>query len=105
MKPALPNLHIALTRAGMNQADLARRTGWSEAKVSRLLNGQTQEVTVAMLKELEAALGCSLAYLLDIEDVAQDDYERDMLRRSRRANPRERQAVESILPPLDDPSP
>lgn len=86
----------------MSQADLARRGGWSEAKVSRLLNGQTQEVTVAMLKDLEAALGCSVAFLLDLEDVAQDDFERDVLKRSRKAHPRERQAVQAILPPADE---
>lgn len=55
-----------------------------------------------MLKELAAALGCSVAFLLDLEDVAQDEYERDILRRSRKAHPRERQAVQAILPPVED---
>jgi transcriptional regulator with XRE-family HTH domain len=97
---SLPNLQVALDAAGLNQAELGRRLGWSEAKVSRLINGKTKGITMAMLRELEQELGCSAAFLLGIEDVPQSDLELDFLLRFRAASERERKAADAILPPL-----
>ena len=83
----------------MSQADLARATGWSEAKVSRLVKGVTGDITMAMLVELEKQLGVSVAYLLDISDVAQSDAERELLVNFRRAQERDRQIALATVAP------
>ncbi len=85
----------------MNQADLAKATGWSEAKVSRLLKGKTKDVTVAMLKELERCTGASIAALLDIEDVAQTQEERELLRDFRAARERDRAIAKAAISPRE----
>lgn len=99
MKPILPNLQTALDARQMNQADFARKMGWSEAKVSRLVSGQTKEVSMTMLREIERALGFSLAYLMDIEDVAQTDAERELLAQYRRADSRDKELAAAALRP------
>lgn len=99
MKPLLPNLQAALDIRQMNQADFARRMGWSEAKVSRLISGQTQEVKMPMLREIEQALGFSVAYLMDIEDVAQTAAERELLAQYRSAESRDRELASAALRP------
>lgn len=99
MKLHLPNLRDAMDRRQVTAADLARALDWSEAKASRLLNGKTKDVTVAMVKELEAYLGVSAAYLLDLEDAAQTEAERLLLKRYRAAQDRDRKVAEAALSP------
>jgi len=99
LKLSHPNLLAALDAVKMNQADLARATGWSEAKVSRLLKGKTKDVTVAMLEELMKQTGAKAAYLLDLEDVAQNDEERRLLLEFRAAEQRDRQLAQAALQP------
>ena len=84
-----------------SQAELARRLGWSEAKLSRLMNGKQKGVTVALLKELESALGISLAFLMDIEDVAQTDDERALLAAYRQAAQRDKDMAKAAVQPRD----
>lgn len=99
MTHQLPNLQAALDAKQMSQADLARATGWSEAKVSRLVKGVTGDITMAMLSELEKQLGVSVAYLLDISDVAQSDAERELLANFRLAQERDRQLALATVAP------
>jgi transcriptional regulator with XRE-family HTH domain len=99
MKLHLGNLHAALDAGGLDQKGLADKAGWSEAKASRLLNGITKDVTMTMVKELEQALGVSAAYLLDLEDVAQTDEEREILRNYRAAQARDREIAKAALKP------
>lgn len=82
-----------------NQADLTRKLGWSEAKLSRLMNGKQKGVTVALLKELEDALGVSLAFLMDIDDVAQTDDERALLASYRKAESRDKEIARAAVEP------
>ena len=84
-----------------NQAELSRKLGWSEAKLSRLMNGKQKGVTVALLKELESALGISLAFLMDIEDVAQTDDERGLLAAYRQAALRDKELARAAVQPRD----
>lgn len=92
-------IQAALDASGLDQKGLADKAGWSEAKVSRLLNGLVKDVTVGMVKDLEAALGVSAAYLLDLDDVAQDDEEREFLRNYRIAQARDREIAKAALKP------
>lgn len=101
MTHQLPNLQAAMDAKQMSQADLARVTGWSEAKVSRLVKGVTGDITVAMLAELEKRLGVSVAYLLDITDVAQSDAERELLANFRQAQERDRQIALATVAPRE----
>lgn len=102
MKLSLPTLLAHMDAREMNQADLAKATGWSEAKVSRLLKGKTKDVTVAMLAELERCTGASIAALLNIDDVAQNDEERDLLRDFRAAQERDRAIAKAAISPRQD---
>jgi len=99
MKYLVPNLLAAMERAGMNQADLAKATGWSTAKVSRIAKSKRGGVKVAELKELEKVLGTTIAFLLDLDDVAQDEKERALLRKYRIAEDRDKRIAESVLTP------
>ena len=85
--------------ASMSGADLARATGWSEAKVSRLISGITGDITVATLAELERALGAKVSYLLAIDDVAQTAEERELLLNFRKAQERDRQIALATVAP------
>jgi len=97
----LVNLPIAMRRAAMNQADIARVTGWSKAKVSRLVSGKTGDITMVMVAELARKLGTTPAFLLDIQDVAQDDAERELLRNYRAAQERDRAVARAAVVPRD----
>lgn len=101
MTSLVPNLQAAMDICQTNQAELARKLGWSEAKLSRLMNGKQKGVTVAQLKELEAALGIGLAFLMDIEDVAQTDEERDLLAGYRKAAKRDKELAQAAVRPRD----
>ena len=101
MTSLVPNLQAAIDLRQTNQTDLARKLGWSEAKLSRLMNGKQKGVTVALLKELEAALGVSLAFLMDIEDVAQTPEERRLLAGYRAADARDQTIALSAVEPRD----
>ncbi len=72
----------------MSPADLARKTGWSEAKVSRIRSGK-QGVSVMQLGELETATGASVSFLLGRDDFAKTDDERALLTGYRLASERE----------------
>lgn len=99
MTSLVPNLQAAMDMRQTNQAELARKLGWSEAKLSRLMNGKQKGVTVALLKELEAALGIGLAFLMDIEDVAQTDDERALLASYRQAPFRDKELAKAAVKP------
>lgn len=101
MKSLVPNLQAAMDIRQTNQAELSRKLGWSEAKLSRIINGIQKGVTVAQLKELEAALGISLAFLMDVEDVAQTEDERALLAGYRKAQQRDREIARAALQPRD----
>jgi transcriptional regulator with XRE-family HTH domain len=103
MELHIPNLLAALEVKRWNQKDLADACGWSEAKASRLINGKTGEITLAILKDLEKALGVSAAHLVNLEDVAQTPAEKALLAAYRAASSRERHIAEAVLnPPKDD---
>lgn len=101
MTSLVPNLQAAMDIRNTNQAELARRLGWSESKLSRVMNGKQKGVTVAQLKELEAALGVSLAFLMDVDDVAQTDDERALLANYRKAESRDRELAKAAVKPRD----
>jgi transcriptional regulator with XRE-family HTH domain len=103
MRLNMTNLLAALDAKGMNQKELAVLCGWSEAKASRLLNGLTGEITLTTIKELEAALGVKAAFLLDLEDVAQNAKEREMLVNYRKAQERDRAIAEAAVAPPKHP--
>lgn len=98
--PKVPNLDAALQAAKMSPADLARKTGWSEAKVSRIRHGK-QGVSVEQLRELEEATGASASFLLGRDDFAQSDEERRLLENYRAANTRNRKLAQAALAPDD----
>jgi transcriptional regulator with XRE-family HTH domain len=92
----------ALARAGKSQADLSRLTGWSEAKVSRYVTGKNLgEVTLTNLKELAAALDVSAAALVELEDVAQTDAEKRLLRNFRAATDRDKGLAQAQVEPRE----
>lgn len=101
MKPdssKVPNLDAALAAAQMSPADLARATGWSEAKVSRIRSGK-QGVSVEQLRELEKATGASASFLLGRDDFAQSDEERRLLENYRAASRRDRDLAQAAVAP------
>ena len=102
--PKVPNLDAALRAAHMSPADLARATGWSEAKVSRIRSGK-QGVSVEQLRELEKATGASASFLLGREDFAQNDDERRLLENYRIASIKRRSLAQSALEPDGDATP
>ena len=99
MKPPLPNLLAALDAKEFTQKELSAAAGWSESKASRLINGKIKDVTMAMVKDLEDALGVSAAYLLDLTDMAQTDDERRMLANYRVAQERDRAIARAAVAP------
>lgn len=101
MKLNLLKVSAAMEAAGMNQKSLAAAAGWSEAKASRLLNGITENVDMAMLEDLKKALGphFNLAAFLDIEDAAQSAAERELLRKWREADEHAKTLAEMALKP------
>lgn len=101
MKSLVPNLQAAMDIRQTNQAELSRKLGWSEAKLSRIINGIQKGVTVAQLKELEAALGISLAFLMDVDDVAQTEDERALLADYRKAHKRDKEIARAAVQPRD----
>ena len=101
MKSLVPNLQAAMDIRQTNQAELSRKLGWSEAKLSRLMNGKQKGVTVAQLKELEAALGVSLAFLMDVDEIPQTDDERTMLANYRKAPQRDKEVARAAVQPRD----
>lgn len=92
----------ALTDLGINQAELSRRTGWSEATVSRYMYGTQGEVTLTKLSELATALHVSPAALVDLEDVAQDEREQKLLRNYRNAAERDKDLAQAQVQPRTD---
>lgn len=94
----VPNLDSALVAAQMTPADLARATGWSEAKVSRIRSGK-QGVSVEQLRELEKATGASASFLLGRDDFAQSEDERRLLENYRAASAKNRGVAQAALEP------
>ena len=94
----VPHLDEALQAANMTPADLARATGWSEAKVSRIRSGK-QGVSVEQLRELEKATGASASFLLGHDDFAQSEEERLLLEWYRSASDKDRQVARAALKP------
>lgn len=93
-------VRAALARMGKKQADLSRLTGWSEAKVSRYVTGKNLgEVTLTNLTELAAALRVSPAELVDLEDVAQTEAEKLLLRNFRLAADRDKDLAQAQVEP------
>jgi transcriptional regulator with XRE-family HTH domain len=56
---AAERLRLELHRRGLNQADLAGQIGWTQSKVSKVLNGET-ELTVNDLETLCVGLRLSM---------------------------------------------
>ena len=97
MKLHIPNLLAAMAQKGVKQSEAARGLGWSEAKLSRLMNNKTGDVTLTQISELARFLGVSEAILVDLEDVAQTDDERRILRLHRIAEERQRALALQVL--------
>ena len=93
------NLREALDVRQMTQAEMARALKWSEAKVSRLLRGKTGDVTLTQINQLARLLETSPAHLVTLDDVAQNDTERELLRNFRCADMRDREIVRLQLMP------
>jgi transcriptional regulator with XRE-family HTH domain len=97
MKLHLANLLEAMRNQRVTQADMHRALKWSEAKVSRLVRGKTGDVNLTQINELAALLRVSAATLTDLEDVAQTDDERQILRDYRLASDHEKGLVRHVL--------
>lgn len=65
------NILAGLERRGINQKELAERTGVSGCYISQIISGK-REPSVRILGKLSEALDCSLAELL--EDKATTDH-------------------------------
>lgn len=96
--PKVPNLDAALSAANMTPADLARATGWSQAKVSRIRSGK-QGVSLKQLSELEKATGASASFLLGRNDFAQSEEERRLLENYRTASEKDRGIAQAAVAP------
>jgi len=94
----------ALADLGISQAELSRRTGWSEATVSRYMKGTQGEVSLTKLSQLAAALRVSPAALVDLEDVAQDEAEKKLLRNYRSAAERDKDLAQAQVEPREPPA-
>ena len=57
-----------LNQKGWSQNQLARRSGVTQAQISRLVGGQSSNVTVTLLRNLANAFGCAVVDLLPDED-------------------------------------
>jgi transcriptional regulator with XRE-family HTH domain len=64
VSPLVVNLRPFRERAGLSQAELARRARVSQSIISRLEAGQTPAVTLANLDRLAATLGVAPGRLL-----------------------------------------
>lgn len=78
-------------------ADLARATGWSKATVSRILNDKLQGVSKVKLKQLAKVLGCSEADLVELENVAQTPFQREVMVRVKAADHDAQQMLKLVL--------
>ncbi|MCC6458806.1 MAG: helix-turn-helix transcriptional regulator [Caldilineaceae bacterium] len=63
------NLKEALTRSGMNAADLARASGVDKSSISKMLSGEKHSTTATILLRLARALGVTTDYLLGLSDT------------------------------------
>ena len=99
MKLHIPNLLAAMARRDVSQAEFARGLGWSESKLSRMVNEKTEGITLTQISELARFLGVSEAVLVDLEDVAQTDAEREVLRNFRVAEARDQELARQQLKP------
>lgn len=99
MKLLPANVRSVMESRRLIQADVARALKWSEAKVSRLFNEKVGDVTLTQITDLAALLGVSPALLVDLEDVAQNDVEREILRNSRLAEVRDVEIARQQLKP------
>lgn len=97
VRAALADLRIS--QAELSRRLLSRYTGWSEATVSRYMYGTQGDVTLTKLNELATALRVSPAALVDLEDVAQDEAERKLLRNFRTAQERDRELAQAQVEP------
>lgn len=59
------NLPLLYNLKGMKQASLARKAGLSQAYISKLVNNQRRNISLAALERLAAALGFSVPKLLE----------------------------------------
>lgn len=66
------NLSIALDRAGLSRAELARRAEVTEASISRYLAGKTEPRSAELLR-MARVLGVTMEWLLTGKDVGGSD--------------------------------
>lgn len=71
--------------------------------MSRWVHGKPGEVTLTNLNELAAALGVSPAALVDLDDVAQDEAEKKLLRNFRAAAARDKALAQAQVEPRQPP--
>lgn len=57
-----------LKQKGWSQNQLAHKSGMAQAQISRLVSGQSSNVTVASLRNLANAFGCAVVDLLPEDD-------------------------------------
>ena len=58
------NIRIEMDREGINQKQLAKRSGLSERAVSELMSGNTQDILVSSLYKIAKALNCKISKLI-----------------------------------------
>lgn len=63
------DLTLLLSHAGVSRADLARKLGWSRARVSQVLSGQ-ENITVQTIATLAGALGYTFDTVFRKADVS-----------------------------------
>jgi transcriptional regulator with XRE-family HTH domain len=87
-------------RAGLNQAQLAERSGATQTAISNYENGR-RPLSLHRMRVFARLLDCTVADLLDPADnpYMLDDEERELVDRFRNADPLQREMVKRVAAP------
>lgn len=88
--------------AGLNQSELARRTGVSQPFISQVENQAATTLDIARMRVFAREFGCAVADLLADEDNPDrlSDEERALIAAFRAADPLQRELVNRVVQPI-----
>lgn len=101
MKLIVPNIRLYQARQQLHSDQaFAKALGWSKSKLSRVLSGK-QGVNDVLLKDLVRVLGCKEGEIVELEDVAQTDFQRAVTLAAKRATPEQEAILRAMfnIPP------
>lgn len=92
--------------AGLNQSELAQRTGVSQPYISQVENQAAVTLDIARMRVLAREFGCSPADLLSDEDNPDrlSAEERDLIASYRAASEGQREMIRRVAAPLEKPA-